>query len=555
MPNSKIFLSSATHKYHNWFVEAESYNEEFYDAAEQDFLYKDSKQWNNIPIKDLQERGQQPSTFNLIRTSIDAIMNVYFQRDVDFRWVGVDNLDSQVADIVSSLSKKVDRINSAQFIKDSIAEDGFTCGIGWGEFDYGNIPMVKGKDIAFYKRDPLEMGWDPFGKSNICLDYRYVYRKLFMDLDIALDMFGEKADSLRGAFPEDAFILARGQEKEAQLHGTGLGYIDKRPNSSRRIVLVDMEIRDDIGDPNIIRRVLFTGNVFLRGGPETKDNDIINKEGYFNKVPYFSSRDYMGRPVGVPRHQISMQDLINGALSKWLWNISSRQLDVEKGAANATDLAENLRQSKRPDGVRTWNPNALKDNRVRYQDNIQESSHLINVIDRITGFMDRSSGISDALRGQGGTNARSFAQEDQRARLSAGTQSRMLRNFDLAEQHMEKVKFFMMARHYDTKNVFKVFDKNDNVRFIDMREFTTRIFDDPQEAMEWDILLEPTLPYNKLSDVESSQLSEVVKSGLFPPEVFADAIISTSNIPNKSKHRQTIRNFFAKLANGVPQNA
>lgn len=154
-------------------------------------------------------------------------MNVYFQRDVDFRWVGVDNLDSQVADIVSSLSKKVDRINSAQFIKDSIAEDGFTCGIGWGEFDYGNIPMVKGKDIAFYKRDPLEMGWDPFGKSNICLDYRYVYRKLFMDLDIALDMFGEKADSLRGAFPEDAFILARGQEKEAQLHGTGLGYITK----------------------------------------------------------------------------------------------------------------------------------------------------------------------------------------------------------------------------------------------------------------------------------------------------------------------------------------
>jgi len=548
---SKIFTDAFTHKFHRWVMETESFLHDWSIDLDRSRRYADGEHWTGKQKLDLRESEQQDTTLNLVRSSVDAMVNIYHMRSVDFKWVGVDANDDLFSDVLLNLSKQVDRNNEAAFFQAKAAEDGFIGGAGWFELGYGSIPMVADKDIRIYQRDSADMGYEPFSNHPVLNDSRWVYRKIWMDRDEVIDIYPDSKDKLLSEFSDNVFtnIQPSSQELEAGKHR--FGYTEVK-GGQNRICVIDMEYRPDMTDLNEVRKVVFTGSVFLEGGPEDNENELLNKEGYFLKIPYFSSKDRKGRPLGLVRNLISPQDMINAILSKWEWNVNSKQLDIEIGSVPAGNIAKIEMQNNKRNGIRQWNAGALSKGAVQRRDNLPEASHLISVLDRLISYIDRTWGGNDAVRGQGGTNSRSFAQESQRAELGAGIQTRVLKNFDFTERQIERVKLMLMAKHYKADRVIRVLNESDEViQNIDLKQFLGRkLFGGGvKEALQYDLVLESTLPFNSVRQEELKAVSQALQAGVFPAPFGGEMLLDLISMPNRRAKKKAYKKAVAPTAN------
>lgn len=406
----------------NWFIMEASRQ-----AANRSLMAKcesfyDSEQWNEEDAQVVRDRGQNPIVYNEIKPTIDWLIGTERRTRVDFTVVaeGEDEADSDDASNKSKLLKFLDDTNNAAFERSWACEDAFKAGIGWLEVgirgDKSDVPIYVG-NVSW--RDIL---WDSQATKRDLSDSRYIFRIKVVDEDVAKAIFPDKEIEL------DRCVQVGDQLQimSEWLGGLGLitglddfnwlnddiDHMTPRPvdmfNTRRRILLLECWSRepvprktstDGMGDP-----VQFDVHVAIM----TEHDTLIEAKSPFkhDRFPFVPVWAYRNRRTGLPyspiRPLLGPQEGLNHRMCKSLFEASSNQVEMEKGAVDpeVMDLQELRDEYNAPDGMPVFADGAIQNNKVRKVANAGAASQQLELAaaDRMT--IRSMSGVTGENRGE-----------------------------------------------------------------------------------------------------------------------------------------------------------
>jgi hypothetical protein len=355
-------------------------------AMDQDFY--DNQQWDEQDAVDLKDRGQMPLVYNEVAPMIDWLIGTERRARVD--WKVLPRLEDHVemADTKTKVMKFVSDINRLTFLRSRAFADAVKVGVGWMDDGARDDPS---EDILYSKyQDWRNVLWDSLSYELDLSDARYIFRWRWVDEDIALMMFPDRADQIKAGIedsnnnfydgseedtwqtPLDQYNLRSGQSSVA---GMGAGADAKR----RRIKLIECQYRkptqvkvvadghfkgtvvnlndhvmtQHLGQSNsmIIDKVMmrmhiavFTERDFLGMGPS------VYRHNRFSLTPIWCYRNGRDRlPYGAIRRVRDIQQDLNKRASKALWLMNTNQVIMDEGAV---DDIETLRDEvSKPNGL------------------------------------------------------------------------------------------------------------------------------------------------------------------------------------------------------------
>jgi len=544
--------SEQQHDHRFWAMlnEAARHEQDWRQGAERNLRYYDGDQWTDEEIAILEERGQQATVINLCRPTIDTMHSIYNDRKTDEQCVGREPSDDELAGVCTHLLKQTKDESNYPYLESQWFRSGALTGIGWmeikaGERMYGNGDRQKVIDIVQVPFE--EIYFDPFFRKMDGSDMRYVIRRVWMDVDQVRDMWPEKADEIQTviiAFNDDSVEL---QEKYAQgLAGgqNGFSRLTHYNHETNRIAVQECWYYDSARK---LHHCIFCHNTFLEGGLEDSMNEDPHGLNLIPFVPFIGNRDRKGLPQGVLDWIVGMQDSINKSFSKWQWNMSARQLMYEDGTID--DIEEVRDELAKPDGVMRFEAGALASGRVQIPKNIEESQHLTNMMGLMTQYVQRVSGINDALMGIGGTNARSAQQEASRQIQGSQMQTAIIENMFAAKRRLSWMILMFIGKYYDDERMVRTVGPSGNPEYYQINkpyiaeDGTERVLT-MEEALRFDVVLRPVQAFNTVRQNTLSTVAEMAKAGAIPPPVASEIAIDLIDIPFKQELKARVQQYF-----------
>lgn len=350
-------------------------------ALDHDFY--DGLQWDAEDAQTLRDRGQMPLVFNELAPIIDWLIGTERRQRVDWKVLPRTEEDVEAADIKTKTMKYVSDVNQVNFARSRAFADAVKGGLGWIDDGVRDDPT----------KDPIYSGYEDWRNvlhDSASYDYdmddaRYIFRWRWVDEDVALMMFPDRADAIRQAVEdqqhwafnrsdEDAWTDSQADtnaegmaQRSGRLYaaGTGVSVDAKR----RQVKLIECQYRIPVSvrfvdsgsmagqlfDPRdrimadivaresarIVDRVamrmhvaVFTPSHMMADGPS------IFRHNKFSLTPvicYRRSRDRM--PYGAIRRQRDVQLDLNKRASKALWLMNTNQVVAEEGAVDDWDSA------------------------------------------------------------------------------------------------------------------------------------------------------------------------------------------------------------------------
>lgn len=169
-------------------------------AMDADFY--DSLQWDPQDAADLKDRGQMPLVFNEVAPMIDWLIGTERRARVDWSVMPRTEDDVDMAATKTKVMKYVSDINRSQFARSRAFGDAVKSGLGWVDDGVRDDPT---QDILYSKyEDWRNVLHDSAGYELDLSDGRYVFRWRWVDEDIAIMMFPDRADCIRQAIEEAA---------------------------------------------------------------------------------------------------------------------------------------------------------------------------------------------------------------------------------------------------------------------------------------------------------------------------------------------------------------
>ena len=354
-------------------------------AIDNDFY--DNLQWDPDDAADLRGRGQMTLVFNEVAPMVDWLIGTERRARVDWKVLPRLEKDVEVADVKTKVLKYVSDINRVQSNRSRAFADAVKVGVGWLDDGVRDDPT---KDPAYSKyEDWRNVLWDSASYDLDLEDARYVFRWRWVDEDIAVMMFPDRADQIRqgvhdanysnGTTPEEETWRTAGDLDQYINKGTliasgaGIAIDAKR----RRVKLIECQYRMPV-KVKIVNSGPFKGAIFndqdgaimdsLQQGGSIIDktmmrvcvavfteahmlsmNTSIFRHNKFSLTPvwcYRRGRDRM--PYGAIRRVRDLQQDLNKRASKALFLLNTNQIIAEKGAVADTNLARE--EADRPDG-------------------------------------------------------------------------------------------------------------------------------------------------------------------------------------------------------------
>lgn len=155
---------------------------DWYEAAEEDFAFREGKQWSDDDAEKLTSENRVAAVFNRVGPVINAILGqeVANRQEVKFlpRRVGEVSMADPMNDAVKWVREQC---NAEDEDSDAFA-DMVTCGMGWTvtrmnyEDNPDGMPEVE-------RRDPLTMRWDVSARRKNLVDRKWVQADYWMDED------------------------------------------------------------------------------------------------------------------------------------------------------------------------------------------------------------------------------------------------------------------------------------------------------------------------------------------------------------------------------------
>ena len=541
------------HIFDRWMRSAQRFEEEWRKDNQRNFEYLDGDQWSEEEAHVIRSRGQQPTVINTILPTVDMVCAVASQQQADIQVIGRENSDEQMASLLTALLKHVlDSCHYDYQEKESIRES-YIGGRSW--FEVGIFTDERGKDLIKVDHIPWENVYlDPFSRKADASDARFIIKSKWVDRDILKTLFRDAEDMIDSVFDDDY----HGQEYEAQSNSSGRSelYWDVRSNRVRvcecyykrpekKLVKLLNEETGEEEDKEIIKDVLhyviFSDEVILRGSATEHKQNIPELDiDCYPLVPMFCRRDRKGRPVGLVRNLIDLQDQINKLESKFQWTLASNRLILETGAT--TDIEQVREEYQRPDGVVVLNDGGL--NKIRVDDKYRDLSYMSNHLNFLLATEQRISGVNDSMLGLGGANERSGVMQNTRISQGASMQTSILENMFYARECVSRVILKLIGRYYTDYRVIQITEDNGqrvnyefNVkeRGIDPEtgEPVQRILHKIENILYYDVILKRVPPFTNIRERQMQIWSEVIKTGAYPPEISGKIMLNLSDLPNK----------------------
>lgn len=353
--------------------------------------FYDGIQWDPDDAQALKDRGQMPLVYNEMAPMIDWIIGTERRNRVDWKVLPRTEDDVQAADVKTKTLKYVADINRVPFLRSRAFADAAKAGVGWLDDGVRDDPT---QDVLYSRcEDWRNVLWDSVGSYELDLsDARYLFRWRWVDEDVAIMMFPDRANQIRQAV-EDAGRNPRYELEEEgwylgeEIHRTEMNGTIYSSGSGvmidaqrRRIKLIEAQYRKPcrchvIADgpmkgaffnpesdyalaqkvaeqqPTIVDRIMMRTHVAVFTEAHMLGlGTSIYRHNRFSLTPIWCYRRGRDRlPYGAGRRVRDIQQDLNKRASKALFMLNTNQIIADD---NATDDWENLRdEADRPDGL------------------------------------------------------------------------------------------------------------------------------------------------------------------------------------------------------------
>lgn len=556
------------HLFDRYMQSARKFEEKWRRDNQQCFEYVDGDQWSEDEIYTIENRGQQPTVINTILPTIDMVCAVASQQQADIQVVGREGSDDEKATLLTALLKHtIDSCHYDYQEKEAMRE----CYIGgrsW--FEVGIFTDERGKDLVKVDHVPWENVYcDPFSRKPDASDARFIIKVKWVDRDVLKELYPDASEMVDTVFEDDY----EGQEYEAQTHSSGRSefYWDVKSNRVRvcecyytmpeykKIKILDEESGKETEKEilkSVLHYVVFADEVILAGSATNhKVNTPPVDIDIYPLVPMYCRRDRKGRPMGIVRNLIDLQDQINKLNSKFLWTLMSNRMVMEEGAVQ--DPAEAREEFQKPDGLVMLLPGGL--NKVRIDDKYRDLSYMSNHLNFLLATEQRISGVNDSMLGLGGTNERSGIMQSTRISQGASMQTSILENMFFSRERVSFVILKLIGAYYTDYRVMTITQPNGttdryefNKREVTVNPFSgdqsVRILNQIEKTLYYDCILKRVPMFNSIRERQLQIFSEVFKTGVIPAEIAGEIMLLLSDLPNRQDILMRLQNVYQQQA-------
>lgn len=418
-----------------YFEEAEEATLDARTKSERDRDYYDGKQWTADETAELKKRGQPAIAFNVIKSRVEFLLGLEKQQRRDPKAYYRNQPDEPTADAFTSglrfAAESADfQAKRSRAWKNMVVEG------------YGGVELYAEPDSIDYALKMNAIPWDrivydPHASQEDFSDARYLGQVLWMDLEEAVEKYGEEARAVL----------------ETTLAGSprpGETYDDKPKWSVW-------------GDPKRKRvRVVSLWHKeggrwfwceFTKGGELSYgESPYRTKEGE-SLCPIILESAHVDREnnrYGEVRHLVDPQDEVNKRRSKALHQSVSRGVIAEAGAVE--DVAKTRKELARPD----FYVEVMRDARFEVVDGIQLASGQAALLNDAMSYIAQA-GPNSALLGKGveSQSGRAIEAQQSGGMVEMGDLLDALRRFD---QRVFQMLACMMQQFWTAERWIRVTD-------------------------------------------------------------------------------------------------
>jgi hypothetical protein len=529
--------------------------------------YYDNDQWTPEEANELKERGQQPTVYNVIATSVDWIIGSEKRGRTDFKILPRGKEDAKPAEAKTKFLKYLSDVNRSPFHRSRAFEDAVKVGIGW--LESGAQDEDDGEPIYTRYESWRNILWDSASTEMDGSDMRYVFRSKWVDEDIAKKLFPQRADvvelsvidsTLYGSFDmvdgDIAMDLAEFEREHNGIYGTIVTH--KR----RRVRLIEAWYRV----PEKVKRLRggrFTGEIYDDKDPRHTESVKMGESAVIEKVmmrtrvavmtttgllfdgasPYRHNkfkfipiwgyrRGKDGLPYGVIRRMRDIQDGVNKRASKALHILSTNKVIMDEGAVD--DIDEFAKEVARPDAIIVKKPGKALDLNV---DRELAAPHL-ELMSRDINMIQQVGGVSDELLGRT-TNAVSGVAVQRRQEQGSLATSKFFDNLRFAEQLRGEIELSMIEQFVTEEKQFRITNMRGTPDFVVVND---GLPENDITRTKADFVISEADWRATMRQAAVDQLSEMLKN--MPGEIalsMLDLLVEDMDLPNREELVKRIR--------------
>lgn len=358
-------------------------------ATDHDFY--DNIQWDPEDAATLRDRGQMSLVYNEVAPMCDWLIGTERRTRVDWKVLPRTEDDVQMAGVKTDVMKYIADVNRVQFLRSRAFADSVKGGVGWMDDGARDDPT---QDVLYSKyEDWRNVLWDSDGYELDLSDARYVFRWRWVDEDVAVMMFPDRADRVRrgventyngrGWSSVDDELTIEGTEQAygaSQRSGVlyGHGVVDNIDTQRRKVRLIECQYRKparvqvvsagphrgSVFDPrdlamvdalqrvggSIIDKVMMVVHVavFTEGDMLSMARPVYRHNRYSLTPVWCYRRNRDRLPYGAIRRVRDIQQDLNKRASKALFMLNTNQVIADEDATQDWDAA--MDEVQRPDG-------------------------------------------------------------------------------------------------------------------------------------------------------------------------------------------------------------
>lgn len=542
----------------------------YQQALDEDYF--DSIQYTEEEIAELKERGQPATVYNVLQQSVNWVTGSEKRGRTDFKVLPRGKEDAKSAEGKTKYLKYLSDVNRTPFHRSRAFEDAVKVGIGW--IEVGVQDEDDGEPIYNRYESWRNMIWDSASTELDGSDMRYQFRSKWVDEDVAIALFPDRAAQIEDAVTDAAlygtFELGDGDipmdqaEWERNDNAGALGVVVT--HNRRRVRLIEAWFRM----PEKVKKIrggAFNGQVYDENDPRhveavqlgavlaekvmmrtrvaimtTKDllweGPSPYRHNRFKFVPiwgYRRGRD--GLPYGMIRSLRDIQDDVNKRMAKALHIISTNKVVMEEGALPAdTSIDDFAAEVARPDAVivvANGKMGAIQLN----ADRDLEPAHL-DFASRNIAMIQQVGGVTDELLGRT-TNAVSGVAVQRRQEQGSLATARFFDNLRLAEQMRGEIELSLVEQFATEEKQFRITNQRGTPEFVQIND---GLPENDITRTKADYVISESEWRATMREAAVAELTELLAK--MPPQVglvVLDLVVDSMDIPNRDEIVKRIR--------------
>lgn len=526
--------------------------------------YYDNDQWSEEDAQTLRDRGQAPICYNVISQTINWIIGSEKRGRTDFNVLPRGKEDAKPAQKKTQLLKYLSDVNRTPFHRSRAFEDAVKVGVGW--LEDGVTDNDDGEPVYSRYENWRNMLWDSASTEYDIEDCRYVIRNKWVDLDVSIAYFPDRAELLeRSASASDRYgaDFANGDEvmdfSEEERETLSRGVSEHSANRQRVRMLevwfkkpervqkvTDGAFRGEVFDQSDLRHQVAQANGMVAERMMMRTYvAIMTTSGlcYVGPSPYKHNRypftpmwGYRrgrdGMPYGVIRALRDIQDDINKRASKAQFILSTNKVIMEEGAVK--DVAEMMEEVARPDGV------IVVQGQKRFEIDVDRelaASHM-QLMSQGISMIQSVSGVTDELMGKT-TNAKSGVAIQARQEQGSMSTSKLFDNLRFAVQTQGEKQLSLIEQYFTDQKQFRITNQRMTPEYVDIND---GLPENDITRSKADFIISDAEWRASLRQAAAEQLMEMMTR--LPPQValvMLDLVVESMDLPNREELVKRIR--------------